>query len=381
MKLITLFAIVGASRALLVPPPEGPYNVAVKHFELVDLSRIDHFAPEPNITRRIMVSAYLPVEARRRCKAHIVPYMPSLTASVFGELGATLGLPQGTIESFNMEFCDISTIKPMETHRRGREFPVAIFSPGAQGSRFVYGGMARSLASLGYLVFTLDHTYETLVVEFPDGSAAYETTRSRNTSDLVMLEARTNDVSFLVSQLSNKTITDSVLANFPGTFDSSRIVVYGHSFGGSTAAVTAQRNPRVIGGLNLDGPIYASVNHEGFKDKPFIIVGVDRDDGPEWDEFYTKIDSSKMILKLLKAQHYAFTDVPLLLEKLKIDPDAQKTLDEVFGTLDGRRVERATNQIAVGLMDWLFKNDSNTLKTVDQNADIEVVQSDLVKHS
>jgi len=105
---------------------------------------------------------------------------------VFSELGTTLGIPNGTIESFEMEFCNISTIKPQKSKK---EFPVAIFSPGAQGTRLVYGAMARSLASLGYVVLTLDHTYETLVVEFPDGSAAYH--RTDETPDLTMLEVST----------------------------------------------------------------------------------------------------------------------------------------------------------------------------------------------
>jgi hypothetical protein len=188
MQLVTLLALVGATQALLVPSPPGPYDVAMKHFELVDPSRIDHFAPEPNIKRRIMVSAYLPIDVHHRCEAQVVPYMPSLTASVFGKVGVTLGIPQGTIESFHIKFCNISTIKPKKTHRPRKEFPVVIFSPGAQGTRLVYGAVARSLASMGYIIFTLDHTYETLVVEFPDGSAAYSTTS--NTSDLLMLEVR-----------------------------------------------------------------------------------------------------------------------------------------------------------------------------------------------
>uniref|UniRef100_A0A4E9D643 1-alkyl-2-acetylglycerophosphocholine esterase n=1 Tax=Gibberella zeae TaxID=5518 RepID=A0A4E9D643_GIBZA len=379
MKLVSLFALFKATQALLVPSPPGPYHVAVKNLELVDPSRIDHFAPEPNTRRRIMVSVYLPVEAHHRCKSQVVPYMPLLTAGVFGDLGATLGIPNGTIESFNMEFCDLSTIKPKRSHRSKKEFQVAIFSPGAQGTRLVYGAMARSLASMGYIILTVDHTYETLVVEFPDGSAAYATTG--NTSALIMLEARTKDVSFVTSQLSNKTLTNNLFAHFPGTFNPDKVAVYGHSFGGSTAAVTVQRDNRVLGGLNLDGPIYGSVNHQGFKYKPFILVGVDRDNGPEWDEFYSKIDASKMELKFFKTQHYAFTDVPLLLEKVSVPPESQSIIDETFGTLDGRGVEKAINEAMVGLMDLLFANNGKMLERIGEHANIQVLRSDLVKNS
>lgn len=174
MHLLTLPLLFGTAQALLVPPPPGPYSVAVKHIELVDQSRIDPFAPEPNTKRRFMASAYLPVDVRYGCESQVVPYMPPLTASVYGEVGESLGLPQGIIEKFEMEFCNISTVNLKSSHEEStKQFPVAVFSPGYGGTRLVYGALARSLASLGYIVMTVDHTYEAAVVEFPDGSAAY----------------------------------------------------------------------------------------------------------------------------------------------------------------------------------------------------------------
>ena len=138
---------------------------------------MDPFAPEANTKRRIMASAYLPVDAQYGCKAQVGPYMPPLTASVFGQVGETLGLPQGVIDKFEMEFCDISTVNAdVSFGETKNEFPVAVFSPGYGGTRLVYGTMARSVASLGYIVITVDHTHEASVVEFPDGSAAYAQT-------------------------------------------------------------------------------------------------------------------------------------------------------------------------------------------------------------
>lgn len=75
-----------------------------------------------------------------------------------------------------MEFCDLSTVPlDMDAAAERKRYPVAIFSPGYAGTRLVYGAMARSLASLGYVVFTVDHTYEASVVQFPDGSDEYST--------------------------------------------------------------------------------------------------------------------------------------------------------------------------------------------------------------
>jgi len=193
MRFLALSLLLSAARALMVPSPPGPYSVAVKHFELVDSNRADSLAPLPNTDRRFMSSVYLPIDAGLECKAQTVPYMPMLTAQVFGQMGEQLGIPQGTLEQFEMEFCDLSTITlDMHASPEKQLYPIAVFSPGYGGSRLVYGAMARSLASLGYIVFTLDHTYEASVVQFPDGSDEYSTDLGLGnmTTTLVQLEVR-----------------------------------------------------------------------------------------------------------------------------------------------------------------------------------------------
>lgn len=171
MRLLAFLIYLKTSRALLVPSPPGPYDVAVRNFELVDTNRIDTFAPKPKTKRRLMVSAYLPIDAQYGCKDEVVPYVPALTAKAYGKVAGTLGLPDNIVKDFEMKVCNISSVKPKRFHKPKKEYPIALFSPGYQGSRLVYGAMARSLASLGYIILTVDHTYEAFVVEFPDGTA------------------------------------------------------------------------------------------------------------------------------------------------------------------------------------------------------------------
>lgn len=198
-------------------------------------------------------------------------------------------------------------------------------------------------------------------------------------------QVRTGDVSFLISQLSNTTLTASLFANFPGTFDPHKVAVYGHSFGGATAASTAQRDSRVVGGLNFDGTIFGPVSVQGFKDKPFVLVSraIDNNSSapgvPGWDEFYEKIDAAKMELAVRDTQHYAFTDVPLLLTVYQVPPASQLTVDQVFGKLDGKKVERAVDEIMAGLLELLFNKKTEPLRHVGGNPDIDVLLSHLPK--
>jgi pimeloyl-ACP methyl ester carboxylesterase len=179
-------------------------------------------------------------------------------------------------------------------------------------------------------------------------------------------------------------LTTPILANFPGTFNPNKVVVYGHSFGGATAAVTTQRNPAVIGGLNFDGTIYGPVNEQGLKDKPFVLVASTRNYTrpalppiPEWTPFYSKVNAAKMELAVWDTQHYAFMDVPLLLTVYQVPPASQPTIDQTFGTLDGRRLEAAHNEIVTGLLKLVYDEDAEPLRNVGRNPDVDVVLNDL----
>ncbi|KAF5988823.1 acetylhydrolase protein [Fusarium bulbicola] len=381
MRLLALFTFLRTLRARLVPSPPGPYNVAVKNFELIDINRIDIFAPIPNIKRRLMVLAYLPIDAQYCCKAEVVPYVPALTAKAYGKVAGTLGLPDSIVKDFKIKVYNISTIKSKRFYQPKKEYPVALFLPGYQGSRLIYGAMARSLASLGYIILTVDHTYEAFVVEFPDGTAAPAAKFPDNmNSTYRQLEVRTRDESFVISQLCNQTLVEQVFGDFPGTFDPYRVAVYGYSFGGLTAAVTAQRDHRVIGGLNFDGPMYGLVVEEGLKCTPYILVGTNMtapDPVTGWNAFYDKINAAKMEMVVKHMRHSTFTDVPLLLIEFKIPAKSEAKVYEVFGTLGKRKVEKAVNKIMVGFLDLVFKTNAKKLNVIGNKGSIRVLWRDL----
>lgn len=84
-----------------------------------------------------------------------------------------------------------------------------------------------------------------------------------------------------------------------------------------------------------------------------------------------------MLLAVRDTQHYAFMDVPLLLTVYDLPAAERGMVEGVFGTLDGRRLEKAVNEIMSGLADLLFGNDKRALEGLGRNGDVEVVRSDL----
>lgn len=188
-----LLPLVGAVQATLVPAAPGPYSVAVKQLDLTDPSRIDPFAPEANTKRRILSSVYLPIDAEYGCETELVRYMPALTARLFGLEAESMNTTDGgTSDEYDIEYCNISSVANAKQRSSGhnhekKQFPITIFSPGQGVTRLLYGAMARSVASFGYIVVLVDHTYEVPIVEFPNGDVVYGA-KLDNENDTVVLQ-------------------------------------------------------------------------------------------------------------------------------------------------------------------------------------------------
>jgi predicted dienelactone hydrolase len=174
---ILLPTFLSAASALLVPPPTGKYEVAMKIQPITDPSRpYDPWdASNSEKGRQVLFSIFLPVE-RTSCPPVTVPYMTPRVAALYGQQAAQAGLSDKLFSSFDMEFCDLGRLKSRATRK---SYPVVLFTPGLAESRLLYGAGARSLASKGYIVITVDHPFEPDFVEFPDGTVI----AGRNISD------------------------------------------------------------------------------------------------------------------------------------------------------------------------------------------------------
>lgn len=165
--------LLSVTRAVLVPGPTGPYAVAMKELPLTDTSRHDPLDPTgKSKSRRLLVSLYLPVDkSRRSCPAVTVPYMTPPVAASYGQQATQVGLPDTLYQPFQMEFCDLKKLSPCgQASNKNKKYPLILFEPGLEESRLIYSAMARSLASHGYVVVSVDHPFEAPAIQYPDGT-------------------------------------------------------------------------------------------------------------------------------------------------------------------------------------------------------------------
>jgi len=161
--------------------------------------------------------------------------------------------------------------------------PVLIFSPGGGMAREVYAAQLEDLASHGYVVAAISHTYDAIVTVFPDGSTiAYDEKRWpappswEGEANLNQLEWHTDDIRFVLDQLSRSNEISLSSLPFAGHLDLSRVGAFGHSFGGMAAAHACQEDRRIKACLNQDGevgmrPFYLDARGWGM-DQPFMFI-------------------------------------------------------------------------------------------------------------
>jgi predicted dienelactone hydrolase len=287
-------------RLLHLPSPTGPNAVGTRSLLLVDHRRRDPFDPRHRF-RRLMVQLWYPAEAGTASAAYLPRKVGRLLAQEYR-------LPPSTFARVRTN--SIARGRPI---REGGLHPLIIFSPGYGATRDLYSTLFEELASHGFAVLALDHTYETEAVEFPDGTVVRRTLpanplqRNRPTSSrliLKMIRTRVADVQFLLRSLPR--INRQAAA---GTIDLGRIGIFGHSLGGLTSAAIAGDDPGVRAAADLDGSIYGPETRR-VTSQAFMIM-TEHGDGT-MRRYWSKLSRPRYFVQIEGTRHLNFSDWTVL---------------------------------------------------------------------
>ncbi|KAF6226820.1 hypothetical protein HO173_012324 [Letharia columbiana] len=229
-------------------------------------------------------------------------------------------------------------------------------------SRQLYSAMAATVASTGYVVLTIDHPHDAFIVEYPTSPPTYAANISSAAQTSLDLAARASDVSFLLDQLGADDTVRDVIPGAARGLDVRRVAMYGHSFGGATAAAAMLSDHRIAGGLNMDGTFYGAVVERGL-DRPFKLFSNPKstpnqtfygDDS--WAETWPRLRGWRRELALAGAAHDTFSDIPLLTKLLGLSPfSATSVTGSVLGTIDGVRGFDVITAYVVAFLDFVLK--------------------------
>lgn len=342
---------------IVLPQASGPYGTRITTAKLVDQSRLDPFAPN-GTHRAIMVTVFYPIINSSECEPlQTLRYMPPATAQFWDQEFAVYNITNATLEDVGVGACrQNASVGPFH---HGKDQPIVIFSPGLGASRQLYSGMAQSVASHGYLVVSIDHPYDAYVVEYPDGTLVYAANITTDAQKDLDLATRAQDVSFLLNQLSANNTIQRVIPGADCGLNVSNVAMFGHSFGGATAAAAMLNDKRITAGLNMDGTFYGPVLQRGL-DRPFLIFDTPsgtRLNTANYAEMWSHLRGWKLELTVAKAEHITFSDVPLLTELMGWSPFTSTSTEPgaVLGTLDGKRAFDVITVYVVAYMDFVLR--------------------------
>ncbi|KAI0474436.1 platelet-activating factor acetylhydrolase, isoform II-domain-containing protein [Xylaria cf. heliscus] len=340
--LVSLGLALGARATILAPGLTGPHKVGTTVLELVDTSRQDPFAPTPQ-PRDLVISLFYPTQTTN---CTLAPQFPPATAAVIDAyINAT-----GIAETFVTRSCAGSPLtRP--------DLPLVLFSPGLGNPRLFHSNIAEQLASYGWNVVTVDHTYEAFVVEFPGGRVVTsdDSPNEANATLEQYLDVRVKDLRFVLDSLANSSVTSQIpglgAPSASSKTDShrcqkklatSKVGVFGHSFGGATSLQLLKDDARFHVGANLDGAVYGTVVQEG-TDSPFVFFGAQmgaqnhsNENDETWAEAWKNLRGFKREYIVNGTQHGAFTDLPIFRDLLP--NGALGDYSQGLGTIKGTRI-------------------------------------------
>jgi len=256
--------------SITLPSPSGQFTVGRTMEHWVDGTRADSLAPAAGQKRELMVWIWYPAAPNPSSK--LAEYQPGpVRAASAREEGIVMNKfftrDVSLVHTHSFLDPDISPAHPT--------YPVVFMKSGIGALATDYTTLAEDLASHGYIVVGSDSPYSTFVVVFPDGRVATRTPAGNPSEELPELERKkvaselikvwSADTSFELDQLEHSP------GKFRGRLDLQSVGVFGHSFGGATAAQFCHDDHRCKAGIDLDGQPFGSVIQEGIT-QPFLFL-------------------------------------------------------------------------------------------------------------
>jgi dienelactone hydrolase len=256
-----------------LPSPTGKHKVGRISIELTDQNRLEAYSNEKEDKKReLVVWIWYPAEPLTASKNAI--YLPDK----WSEADFVYGVKMSTMkfECHSFENAPVASSQSI--------YPVIIFSQ-AGFSVLSYSAIIEEVASHGYVIVGINHTYDAPVTVFSDGRVIpvsqkfMERVNSRAGSikeafqfRAAVADYKTADIQFVVDQLENMINRgSSVLA---GRLDLTRLGIFGHSLGGNAALEFCRKDDRCKVAVNLDGANWNEVGKVGLR-KPAMIIAAE----------------------------------------------------------------------------------------------------------
>ncbi|WJH33797.1 hypothetical protein N6H14_27970 [Paenibacillus sp. CC-CFT747] len=315
-----------------LPRPSGSYAVGVQSFHLVDEQRQDPFLDKTPKKRELMVKLYYPAALENGGRS--LRYFDGNAGLIRAFTGFYQGFPSFLFEHLRLVKTNAQPNSPIASQETS--YPVVLYSHGAGTSMEVETSPCEDLASRGYIVAAIDHTYVSAATAFPDRIVS----QKEATTDFqavesagIISEIMAEDARFVVGKLEELN-TGSMDARFKNKLDLDRLGAAGHSIGGAAAYNLALTDKRVKAAVNVDGFVYRTPPKDADTLAPLLMLANDR--------YHVQLFEKR------RAWMEKFEDLPELDQQINL---------EIYGSREAYDEEyRKANENLLGLADAVKKS-------------------------
>ncbi|GAA4836258.1 alpha/beta fold hydrolase [Algivirga pacifica] len=321
-----------------LPEPRGPYSVGTSSI-YVQTEQEEEITADPNDKRELLYKIWYPGDVDTKSIEH-EPYVDTGSRAGFA---TKYGLPPTLLNYLDK----VQTYVYPDIPVKETSFPVLIFSHGYGSKATGYYALLTELASQGYIIINMNHTYESLGVTLPDGRVhyfdyAYQQTIGADAMEVVgpIIDAFKNDLpyeerhpivreaakNYFEGRIQDRWANDMVTTlnllekwNTEGKFkhklDLTRIGVFGHSVGGGAAGNVTLKDGRIKAAANLDGIQWGDKIDRNYS-VPFLYVSADWPaDHEDINAHIYKKKSTDYFYEctLLQSGHPNFMDIPFMI--------------------------------------------------------------------
>ena len=348
-----------------LPSPDGQYIVGTDVIILEDKNRFETFTKETDDYRKIIVQIWYPATEP---SDSIYPYLDYKDLKT-PYIAKRLEVSEKIINRVN----SIQANGYYKAKPKNNEFPVIIFSHGLGGIRIQNTANIESLASNGYIVFSIEHTYDSNITVFNDTTfAEFDSYLPDNVTieefyntRIPQIKIRSNDVSFII----DKIISLKSQGHYIGRISNiNSIGVFGHAFGGGTVAVSSFVDNRIDASIALDGwfePIPPYIIDKGIN-IPFLYIGQLQQNwtSAPYNEiqllsFHDNNQNDSFVIEVNNTKHMDYSDIPYLTKWGRLMGLSGK---------DAKNITLDLNNTITHFFDTYLKNENkNWLKQFEEN--------------
>jgi predicted dienelactone hydrolase len=318
LLVLTLIGAMGQSSGAgmgRLPAPTGHFGIGRVTVRWTDESRVEPLSPKSD-PRELMVDIWYPADSSGGPPAEYLDVAGFERALGADALRKRL---RGAYEAITTGTARTHAVAGAPFAHPIKRSPVLIFSPGGGMARELYASQLDDLASHGYIVAAISHTYDAFATIFPDGTGIVSDSKRwpaqpsfEGKANLNQLDWHADDIRFVLDRLSR--LNESAVPSLPfaGHLDLGRVGAFGHSFGGVAAAHACQGDQRIKACLDQDGengmtPFYLDARGRGME-QPFMFIERASRTNPATDEELAEMKVTRSRLKEIIAGLNAYRD-------------------------------------------------------------------------